>query len=123
LDVNDQFKNIRVKKLRPSKVVELLKNNKDIFVIDVRPENFKKGPNFIEGSVHCPLLHIIERLDLIPKDKPLIVVDWKMMQSPLAAKYLQGQGYSILGVVRGGIERWVFDGFPTEVRQVTIPIL
>ncbi len=50
---------------------------------------------------------------------PLIVSDWAMRQSPLAAQYLMANGFgSVIGVVKGGIERWVQEELSTEKRQV-----
>ena len=118
LQVNNKFQGIRVKKLRPAAVADLLGQDNNYYVLDVRPQNYTKGPHFIKGSHHCPLLNIMDRVGTIPRDQPIIVVDWKMMQSPLAAKYLLSEGFQVKGVVRGGIERWAADGLPTEVRTV-----
>ena len=116
--MDNKFKNVRVNKLQPAKVAALLKDNDDIFILDVRPQNFKKGPQFIKGSYHCPLIDIVDSLEKFPRDKEIIIVDWKMYQSPLAAKYLQSEGFKVKGVVRRGIERWMEEGFPVEVRQI-----
>jgi len=117
--VDKKYEKFRPVKLSPKKVMGLLQQ-KDIFILDVRPHNFAKGPMFISGAYHCPLLNIIDRLSEFPKDKPIIVSDWAMRQSPLAAKYLMANGFkNVVGVVKGGIERWVQEGLPTEKRIVS----
>lgn len=94
---------------------------KNVFVLDVRPQNFAKGPKFIPGAYHCPMLDITDRINEFPKDKPLIISDWAMKQSLLAAKYLMANGFTnVIGVIKGGIERWVQEGLPTEERQVAV---
>lgn len=95
----------------------MLSTRDDVLILDVRPQNFKRSPYFIKGAYHCPLLNLVERLGDFPKDKEIVIVDWKMMQSPLAAKFLQREGFKIGGVIRGGIERWIAEGLPTEVRK------
>lgn len=119
LEIDNKYAQYRPKKLSPAKVMSLLQD-KDVYILDVRPMNFAKGPQFISGAHHFPLLNIVERLSEFPKDKPIIISDWAMRQSLLAAKYLMGSGFeNIVGVVKGGIERWVQEGLPIEERIVT----
>lgn len=99
---------------------ELL-GKEDILILDVRPENFTKGPQYIAGSVNIPILTITSRLDEIPKDRPIILTDWTMRQSPLAAKFLMANGYdNVLGVLKGGLIRWTEEGYPIEIRAVKL---
>ena len=102
--VDEKFTKIRVNKLSPDKVAELLKEE-DIFILDVRP-HFLKEPEIIKNSVRIPLTDIIERLSEIPRARDILITDWTMKQSLSAAKYLAGKGYRILGVLKGGVLRW-----------------
>lgn len=62
-----------------------------------------------------------DRLNEIPKDKSIILTDWTMRQSPLAAKFLIANGYkNILGVLKGGLIRWAAEGYPVEMREVQL---
>jgi rhodanese-related sulfurtransferase len=98
-------------------VVELLKQP-GVFLIDVRPQDYTKGPEFIKGAHHCPLLHLGDRINTLPKDKRIIVTDWRMQQSLLAAKYLMANGFKVIGVIRGGTMRWSSENLPVETRTV-----
>ncbi|MBF0451926.1 MAG: rhodanese-like domain-containing protein [Candidatus Magnetomorum sp.] len=106
---------MKIKKLKPQKIIDML-NKKELFVIDVRPQNFKRDASFIAGSIHCPLLDLSDRFHEFPKDKKILITDWAMRQSPLAAKYLIGKGYKVIGILKGGIERWKNDKYPVEDR-------
>jgi len=108
--------NMRIKKLKPKKIAKMMKK-KEIFILDVRPKDFKRDSSFIVGSVHCPLLDLTERYHEFPKDREIVITDWAMRQSTLAAKYLIKEGYKVIGVLKGGIERWKHDHFPVENRQ------
>ena len=59
----------------------------------------------------------------LPKNKKVIICDWKMQQSPLAAKYLIANGFNVIGVLRGGTMRWSDEEFPTETRSVKQTVL
>jgi len=114
--VNNKYKSVRVKKISPLKAVEYIRNDLEIFILDVRPNNFKKDAKFIKNSFHIPLLKITKNISNLPVDRKIIVSDWAMRQSLLAAKYLMANGFQVLGVVRGGVERWFSEGFPVEKR-------
>lgn len=116
---NNKYRSIKPKKLRPEQVHELMAKHPDLFLLDVRPENYFKGPNFIKGTINIPLLTITDRIDELPKDRPIVITDWTMRQSPLAAKYLQAQGLQLLGVLKGGLVRWEAEGYPVEIRKTS----
>lgn len=68
-----------------------------------------------------PILTITTRLAEIPRDQPIILTDWTMRQSPLAAKFLIANNYdNVLGVLKGGVIRWTEEGFPVELRNLTL---
>jgi len=96
---------------------------KDFYILDVRPLDFKLNSSFIKGSFLCPLVYLADRYKEIPKDRQIVVTDWAMKQSPTAAKYLAIKGYPISGVLKGGIERWESEKLPVEQREATKKLL
>lgn len=108
---------MRPAKISPEQFADLLQQP-DTFLLDVRPQDYSKGPNFIKGAYHCPLLELTDRFDDLPRARKIVISDWKMQQSPLAAKYLMANGFRITGVLRGGTVRWSSESRPTEIRSV-----
>jgi len=92
---------------------------KDFYILDVRPLDFKLNSAFIKGSFLCPLVYLADRYKEIPKNRQIVVTDWAMKQSPVVAKYLHAKGYPIFGVLKGGIERWGSETLPVEQREPT----
>ena len=115
MTVNEEYTKIKVVKLSPKKIASLIKSQ-NLLIIDVRPKNFKTNNSFIKGAIHVPLLNFVDKIALIPKEKEIIITDWAMKQSPIATKYLLTRGYNILGVLKGGIERWIAEDFLLEKR-------
>ncbi|HIJ78701.1 MAG: rhodanese-like domain-containing protein [Desulfobulbaceae bacterium] len=115
--VNEQFTQTPVTKLAPTEAWRLLSAERP-FVLDVRPLDFTTNQSYIKGAIHCPLVDLIDRINELPKNRPLLICDWTMKQSPLAAIYLQSKGYNVLGVVKGGMERWLHENFPSEARML-----
>jgi rhodanese-related sulfurtransferase len=116
LEVRNKYRNIKVHKLRPNEVQDRIAQG-DVLIIDVRPRNFSKDPNFILGAKNFPLLTLVADAHLLPKDQPIILTDWTMRQAPLAAKYLAANGFMVLGVLKGGLIRWESEGLPVERRD------
>ncbi len=118
LYIDKKYSGIRVNKLKPAEVQERIRSG-NVLVVDVRPRNFVKDPNFIIGSKNFPLLTLVDDAYLLPKDRPIILTDWTMRQAPLAAKYLIANGYTnVLGVLKGGLVRWELEGFTVEERGI-----
>ncbi len=114
--INPTWQKIKVKKIPPKDLAKCM-NSEDIFILDTRPLNFTKNTSFIKGSVLCPLVYLADRYHEIPKGQSIIITDWAMKQSPVAAKFLIAKGYSVVGVLKGGIERWESEKFPVETRK------
>ena len=73
-------------------------NKKNAFVLDVRAtKDFKSIP--MEGFEG--------RINEVPNDRPVIVVDTVTSSSQKAAKILRAKGYKDVFVLEGGIKGWV----------------
>lgn len=105
MHIDRDFQNIKVKKLKPKEVSNLVQL-KDYYILDVRPLNFQRDTSFIQGAHLCPLVYLADRYKELPKNKKMIITDWAMKQSPSAAKFLITKGFQIEGVLQGGMERW-----------------
>jgi rhodanese-related sulfurtransferase len=114
MTVNESYDKVRIRKLSPQKVYALMKKNK-ILVVDVRPNDFSKK-SYIVGSIHCQTLDLAEMSRKLKQDKEILLVDWAMKQSPILAQYMKLNGFSIIGVLKGGVERWISEGLPSEKR-------
>lgn len=81
-------------------------NKKNAFILDVRAtKDFKRGA--IAGSKSIPIDDFEGRVNEVPKDRPVIVVDTVTTSSLKAAKVLRAQGYKDVFVLEGGIKGWV----------------
>ena len=114
--VNKTCTQVQVKKLSPREAAALLDTQKP-FVLDVRPIEFGLNQSYIRGAEHCPLMNLMDRVNDFPRDRPLIITDWTMKQAPIAAIYLIKNNYHVLGVLKGGMERWLTENRPVEERE------
>ena len=114
--INPTWLKIKVKKISPKDLEKRLRNE-HLFILDVRLLNLKGNGSFIKGSVLCPLVFLAGRYQEIPKEQPIVITDWAMKQSPVAAKFLISKGYKVAGVLKGGTERWESEKLPVEARK------
>lgn len=74
------------------------------FLLDVRtPEEFADG--HIEGAVNVPVQSLRERLDEVPRDRPIVVYCQSGRRSAAAAAILEQAGYEAIHDL-GGIGNW-----------------
>ncbi|MCB2180444.1 MAG: rhodanese-like domain-containing protein [Desulfobulbaceae bacterium] len=127
MTTGEKWKAIRVRKIPPKNFQKILKEEKDLFILDVRSldkrtlsqqdfdftfDNAMLSGNYIKGVMHCPLILLEDNYRLIPKDKKIIITDWIMKQSTIAAKFLIMKGYDVVGILKGGTARWQAEGYP-----------
>ncbi len=124
---DNKWRDIKVAKIPPEKFQQILSEEQDIFLLDVRSldaeslkdekfvfkfNNSSMSGSYIKGALHCPLLALEENYHFIPKDRKVIITDWIMKQSIIAAKFLSSKGYEVVGVLKGGSARWQTEQMP-----------
>lgn len=79
-------------------------DNEDFQLVDVR-EAFEYETSNLNG-VNIPLANILLEKDKVVKDKPVVVHCRSGKRSAQAIKLLEGQGYTNLANLEGGILAW-----------------
>ena len=81
-----------------------------LFVVDVRePVEWAHGR--IDGSVHIPMMELVERVGEIPTDNQVLVVCKVGARSARVADYLVQSGYEAFNL-DGGLLDWAAAGRP-----------
>jgi glyoxylase-like metal-dependent hydrolase (beta-lactamase superfamily II)/rhodanese-related sulfurtransferase len=73
--------------------------------VDVRGPR-EREQKFVAGSVSIPLNHLLERVQELPKDRPLLVYCAGGYRSSIAASLLQREGFTRVSEIAGGIAAW-----------------
>ena len=90
--------------LSPQELHSLLANN-DIQLIDVRePVEFNDG--FIPSAILIPVYSLSNKLDLVSKDKQIVVYCHSGSRSMYALKLLKDNGFNNVSHLSGGIVAW-----------------
>ena len=84
-----------------------------VHVLDVRqPDELDERLGRIAGAQHVPLNELKERLDEIPRDRPVIPVCHAGMRSGQATVILRQAGFTRVANLRGGMLSWQQLGLP-----------
>jgi len=84
---------------------ELLSSGEPPELIDVRRLG-EREQKFIEGSLSIPLNHIVERVQELARNRPLLVYCAGGYRSSIAASLLQREGFDRVSEIAGGMAAW-----------------
>ncbi|HEX7120231.1 MAG TPA: rhodanese-like domain-containing protein [Longimicrobiales bacterium] len=98
---------------------ELARRDGDVAILDVRGQaeweagHLPETPAAAGGRLyHVPLGYLPDRLDAVPRDRPLIVHCQSGARSSIAASVLQAHGFDNVINLAGGIAAWRAEGRP-----------
>jgi hydroxyacylglutathione hydrolase len=103
-------------RLSPVLAAERLAAPQPPVAVDVRSPR-ERAQQYIAGSVSLPLNHLAERLQELPKGRPLLVYCAGGYRSSIAASVLQQHGFDQVEEIAGGMTAWETAGLP--VRRTT----
>lgn len=85
-------------------------------LVDVR-NNAEWEEGFIEGAQHVMLGKLMDHLESIPRDKPVVVQCQSGARSSIAASILQKHGIAKVINLAGGYSRWSQEGLPVKKEE------
>jgi hydroxyacylglutathione hydrolase len=89
-----------------------------VTVVDVRGQSEWEAGH-LPGVKHIPLGYLVDRLDEIPRDRPVVVHCQGGARSTIAASVLQARGFRNVINLPGGFAEWEAAGHPVE-REVPV---
>jgi hydroxyacylglutathione hydrolase len=98
-------------RLSPVLAAERLASPDPPVAVDVRSPR-ERAQQAIAGSISLPLNHLAERLQELPKGRPLLVYCAGGYRSSIAASVLQQHGFDRVEEIAGGMTAWETAGLP-----------
>ncbi len=103
-----------IREITPAELQRLLSEDNPPSLIDVR-EDGEAAVCTIEGSILIPMNTLPQRLEEIPRDRPVALYCHHGMRSMMVGQWLAQQGYDALSLA-GGIDRWAIEIEPEMAR-------
>jgi rhodanese-related sulfurtransferase len=100
---------IETTRVSPERAAEQIAANPNMKVVDVRAPG-ERAAKSIEHSVHIPLQRLLEGVETMPKDTPLLVHCAGGYRSSIAASLLQRAGFTNVTELAGGLAAWEASG-------------
>ncbi len=92
----------------------------EAIAVDVRSPG-ERASKSVAGSIGIPLNRLAERVQELPKDRPLLVYCAGGYRSSIAASLLQQQGFTKVSEIAGGIAAWEAAQLPVEQTEDAAP--
>jgi rhodanese-related sulfurtransferase len=77
----------------------------EVVLLDVR-EHDELAIAAVDGARHIPMREVPARLEELERDQPLVVMCHSGGRSRRVAEFLQGNGFTNVFNLKGGIEAW-----------------
>jgi rhodanese-related sulfurtransferase len=103
-----QYELIKYEELRGAEFQTLIEENKEIVLVDVRPEKQVAEEGMIAGAINVPFDAIEANLDKLPKDKTIAVYCNTGTKSADAAKVLESLEYTNVVNSIEGVKEYKF---------------
>ena len=103
-----------IREITPAELQKLLAEPNPPTLIDVREEG-EAAICAIEGSTLIPMNSLPQRLQEIPRDRPVALYCHHGMRSMMAGQWMARNGYDALSLA-GGIDRWAAEIDPSMNR-------
>src|SRR5919198_435703 len=84
------------------------------FVIDVRQAS-EYASGHVPGSIHIVAGDLPDRLDSLPRDRPIATICGTGYRSSIAASLLRQGGFEHVSWVANGVPAWERAGYPVDV--------
>ena len=102
--------------LSPPEVEKLMLSEKDLFILDVRPDSVFRGISTdalenalgkFKGAVNIPFDQLSSSLEKIPRNRPILVVADYGRETNLASAMLSEKGYARVYAAFNGMNQWI----------------
>jgi len=103
-----------IAEISPTELQQRLTEENPPILIDVR-EDVEAAICAIEGSILIPMNTLPQRLQEIPRDRPVALYCHHGMRSMMAGQWLAQNGFDALSLA-GGIDRWAAEIEPGMAR-------
>lgn len=95
-------------------LAEMMQNNNDLILVDVRTPGEYEYDGHITGSQLIPLSLLAARLDELPQEKPIVCICRSGNRSHTACEHLAVNGFNEVYNLSGGMLGWRRAGLPFE---------
>jgi hydroxyacylglutathione hydrolase len=99
-----------------------LERDEPLTVLDVRSISERRKDGAVPGSRHIYVGELPQKLDAVPRDRPIVTYCDKGPRAMIAASILQRHGYERVVYFPGSFQAWTARGLPVEKAEQTVAV-
>jgi rhodanese-related sulfurtransferase len=107
---------VKTERLGAPFAAEVLASSAAPLLLDIRNPR-EREQKHLAKSTAIPLNHLSERLEQLPRDRPVLVYCAGGYRSSIAASLLQRYGFPDVSEIAGGIAAWEAAKLPVQAAQ------
>ena len=116
LDSAVKYPKVKIERITSAELNNL--DNSSFVLLDIRPpSHFQRG--HIKNSINIDLEKLHTKLDMLPKDRKICLIDHKGKLTLTTGRYLFLNGFTNISRLDGGFNAWVKNGFPADNSLLT----
>jgi membrane protein DedA with SNARE-associated domain/rhodanese-related sulfurtransferase len=119
------LRNLRIARITPEELKQRLDAREDVVIVDLRHElEFDVEPETISGAVHMDPADLEEAIDVIPRDREIVLFCSCPNEATAAqmALRLRSQGITRIRPLAEGLDGWRKRGFPMQQPAINQPL-
>lgn len=102
-----------IQKITAKELYQHIQTQEKVLLVDVRSPEEYRVDGHIKGSRLLPLPVLLQRIDELPQDRPIICVCRSGSRSHVACEQLASRGFTQVTNLVGGMIGWRQAGLPT----------
>lgn len=118
------LRSLRIARITPDELHNRMKRSENVVVVDLRHAlEFASEPETIPGAVHMDAAELEEAIDVIPRDREVVLFCSCPNEATAAqmALRLRNLGVKRIRPLAGGLAGWRERGFPLQLRDLSAP--
>jgi membrane protein DedA with SNARE-associated domain/rhodanese-related sulfurtransferase len=115
------LRKLRIARITPEELHDKMDAGEDVIVVDLRHElEFEAEPETIPGAVHMDSAELEEAIDVIPRDREIVLFCSCPNEATAAqmALRLRKHGITRIRPLAGGLAGWRQSGFPVKTLEL-----
>ncbi|HXT86840.1 MAG TPA: DedA family protein/thiosulfate sulfurtransferase GlpE [Verrucomicrobiae bacterium] len=118
------LRSLRIARITPDELHQRMERSEDVVVVDLRHSlEFASEPETIPGAVHMDAAELEEAIDVIPRDREVVLYCSCPNEATAAqmALRLRNLGVKRIRPLAGGLAGWRERGFPLQLNNLPAP--
>lgn len=111
----EKLPDLPIDRLTPQMLRQMIDKDPVVMLVDIRDDDLYEQMPFVPAeTIHLRMVDLTGKAERLPKGRRLVIVDHLGKQVGSAAIYLKSRGFTVAGLLDGGVMAWQKAGLPMK---------